>query len=431
MSAKALLRNMSWLTLVSGVERAASLFQTVLLARALGITDYGVYGLIFGTIGMVASLAAMQLGMTATVFVARYRELEKDKAAFVLMFVRRFGFGVSLIFLCTLPFATSISAWLVGPATPVAAVVAGCIMVALSIVSGIQDGILQGFEDFRSVAIARLIMTALTLAFIYPAGLEFGLLGATLVVLCGIVLKYAYLARRVAWHVRNDGLSRRGSGLGAAELIWNFGLPAMLVSLLVGVIGWSGTLVLSRQSGGFDALAVVNTGVQWRGPILLLAGIVSTVAIPAISRHWQRKEHAAIHLLHRLLLVYTGGVSLLVAAVLSLGSPLLLSLYGPGFVDGALVFSLLVLSTVPQVIVGLYCQHYLANGRVWRMLFLHSWLVVPLGVGYVMLIPRYHSLGYAVTNLAAYCVFAIALALTHKSVTTPSPSEALHPASLV
>ena len=112
MSSRGLLRNMSWLTLVSGVERVAGLLQTVLLARALGITNYGIYGLIFGTIGLVASLAAMQLATTATVFVARYRELEKEKAAFVLTFVSRFGYGVALLFLlCTLPFSSFISDW--------------------------------------------------------------------------------------------------------------------------------------------------------------------------------------------------------------------------------------------------------------------------------------------------------------------------------
>ena len=77
MTEKALLKNMSWLTLVSGVERVAAVLQTVLVARALGITDYGVYGLIFGTIGLAASITGLQLGLTATVFVARYRDSEK------------------------------------------------------------------------------------------------------------------------------------------------------------------------------------------------------------------------------------------------------------------------------------------------------------------------------------------------------------------
>ena len=101
--------------MVSGVERFAAVIQTVLVARALGITSYGVYGLIFGTVGLVASTAGMQMGLTATVFVARYRATEKAKAAYVISFVSRFGLVVSLGFLvCTLPFSGALSNWLLG-----------------------------------------------------------------------------------------------------------------------------------------------------------------------------------------------------------------------------------------------------------------------------------------------------------------------------
>ena len=48
------------------------------MARVLGITDYGVYGLLFGTIGLASSTAGMQMGLTSTVFVARFRATDKD-----------------------------------------------------------------------------------------------------------------------------------------------------------------------------------------------------------------------------------------------------------------------------------------------------------------------------------------------------------------
>lgn len=407
-----LLKSMSWLTAVSGLERVFGLVQTVLLARALGITEYGVYGLIFGTIGLVASLAALQMGLTATVFVARYKEKEKEKAAYVLQFVNRFGLTLSALFLvATIPFAGPIRDWLIGPDAPASAVIAGCLMVTASLMSGMQDGILEGFEDFRSVAIIRAAASVLTVAAMYPAAYAFGLIGAMVVVLSGIALKYLFLSRRVAWHVKAQDLPARGSGLSAKELILNFGLPSMLVSLLTGVIGWIGSLILSRQAGGFDSLAVVNTGLQWRGPLLLIAGIVGSVAIPAISRHLNAADHAAIRLLKRQMLLYVGGLSLVVAVAVAASGPLLLRIYGRGFTGGTLVFAVLVLSTVPQVVVNIYCQHFLARAQVWKMLALHLWLVIPMAVSYWLLIPAYHSLGFAISNLVSWSIFAAALAL--------------------
>lgn len=409
-SEKSLLRNMSWLTLMSGIERVAAVLQTILIARALGITDYGVYGLVFGTIGLTASVAGLQMGLTATVFVARFRDTEKPKAAYVITFVNRFGLAVALSFLlCTIPFAGPIAEWLIGPSGSAASIVAGCLLVAFSIIGGVQDGVIQGFEDFRSTALARLATTVITLVCIYPVGIEFGLLGAMAVVLLGLIVKFALLGHKLGWHLRQNGLPAKGAGLRGRDLMWGFSIPSMLVSLLVGAAGWGGTLVLSRQANGFDALAVVNTGLQWRGPIFLLTSAISSVAIPAISRHYQVANHAAIGRMHQQVLFFSGGFALLASLALIVLSPFILLLYGRGFADGTYIFSLVVASAVPQVIAGAYLQHLVAKGQMWRQLFLHLWLLVPLGIGFVTMIPRFHSQGFALTNLLAWSIFACAL----------------------
>src|SRR5688572_28811509 len=87
--------NALWFTALSGSERVIALVQTVLISNALGITEYGVYGLLISTIGTAASVVALQMGLTATVFVARYRETDKAKAAGVIAVVDRFGWIVA------------------------------------------------------------------------------------------------------------------------------------------------------------------------------------------------------------------------------------------------------------------------------------------------------------------------------------------------
>lgn len=411
MTDRALLKNMSWLTLISGVERLAAVLQTILIARALGITDYGIYGLIFGTIGLTASVTGLQMGLTATVFVARYREMEKSKAAFVITFVNRFGLAVSSIFLLvTIPFSAQIAEWLIGSSGSELAIISGCLLVAFSIFSGIQDGVIQGFEDFRSIALVRLTTTVITLVLIYPAGIIFGLLGTMAVVLLGLIVKYLLLTHKLRQHVRLNKLPEKGSGLRARNLLWGFSFPSMLVSLLVGMTSWSGSFVLSRQINGFDALAVVNTGLQWRGPIFLLTAAISSVAIPAISRHFQSENHSAIRGLRQKVLIFNGGFSVVAAGFLMVLAPWILSLYGAGFADGKLVFSLVVASTIPQVIAGVYLQHLVAKGLVWQQLKLHLWLVIPLLTGFLVLIPCFHDIGFAIANFAAWLIFASALA---------------------
>src|SRR5687768_900875 len=88
-------RNAAWLTSLTGFERVMAVVQTALVSRAIGITEYGVYMLLFSTIGLVAASVALQMGLVGTVFVSKYRDTEKAKAAAVVAVVTRFAWLVS------------------------------------------------------------------------------------------------------------------------------------------------------------------------------------------------------------------------------------------------------------------------------------------------------------------------------------------------
>src|SRR5688572_10498339 len=83
-------RNAAWLTSLTGFERVMAVVQSALVSRAIGITEYGVYMLLFSTIGLVASSVALPMGLVGTVFVSKYRDTEKAKAGAVIAIVTRF-----------------------------------------------------------------------------------------------------------------------------------------------------------------------------------------------------------------------------------------------------------------------------------------------------------------------------------------------------
>jgi O-antigen/teichoic acid export membrane protein len=400
----------------SGLERIAALAQTVLVARALGIAEYGAYGLLFTSIGFVASIMGLQMGLAATVLVARHRETAPERAAAVIGHAMRFAWLVGAAFvLASLPFATELSDWLLQSPRHAIAVALGCVFVAASLVSGTQDGVVQGFEDFAASARVRLATVLLTLVAIYPAARAFGLAGVLVATLAGLLLRYLLLARIIAAHRRAAALPPRGSGVGFRELVLGFSLPSMLASLLVGGLLWLGSLLLSRQPLGFESVAMVNTGLQWRGPILLLAAAVGSVALPVFSRHAGANDHAAGRALRsRLLRANAVGASL-GALALSLAAVPLLSLYGTGFAAGAWVFVLLVASTVPAVVANVYMQELVGSGRLWRQLWIHLPMAVTMAGGFVLLVPRQQGLGYAITVLAGALVLLASGAIAARS----------------
>lgn len=403
-------KNAFYLTGITGVERVAALVQTVLIARTLGITEYGIYGLLFSTIGFVASVMGLQMGLTATVFVARYREHEKAKAGAVIRYVTLFVALMSAAFLIvTLPFAVPLSHWLLKSSGYAFALAIGCLFVVGSLMSGIQDGVAEGFEDFRAVAIARLVGTVLSLAAIYPAAILYGLDGVLVALLAGTVVKYAILAVVIARHRRGEHIPRRSGhgehGISFFKLIRDFSLPSMLVNLLTGAVMWTGMYLLSRQAAGFAAVAIVNVGLQWRGPILLVTGALGRVAVPVFSRHEGAADAAGSQRFKRKLMRLNAVAVVAVVVVLLAASHLILSLYGKDFHAGTWVFAILVVATIPKVLADVHMQDLVGHGRMWRQLTLYLPLIATALVGFLALIPTLGGVGYALTMLAAASIF--------------------------
>lgn len=399
-------RDATLLTAVTAVERLAALLQTVLIARALGIAEYGMYGLLFTTIGFVSAVVGLQMGLTATVLVARYRENEKPKATAVIAHVNRFALLVALVFCAaSLPFAGPLSEWLLGAGGYEAAIVLGCLFVGLSLLSGVQDGIAQGFEDFRMVAYTRFICSLLSLLAVYPAALLAGLEGVIGAILLGLALKQFLLQRVIRRHRRAYQLPANGAGVEFSKMVLGFSLPSMLATLTLGGVTWWGSFLLSRQQDGFESVALVNTGLQWRGPVLMLAASLGSVAVPMFSRLTGAQDHVASRDFKRRMLWLNGAIATLMCLVIIVFSELLLNLYGEGFQEGVVVFALLVATTVPMVVANVYMQELVGAGMLWRQLLLHIPMALLMAAGFALLVPRMGGLGYALSTAAASMLF--------------------------
>ena len=399
-------RNALWYTGLTGFQRVAALVQTILIARALGITEYGIYGLLFGTIGLIASTAGLQMGLTATVFVARYKKDAQAKAAAVITVVSRFGWIIAVMaLLLAMPFTSEISEFLLQSNSYRLAVLLGAVFVGISIVSGIQDGVAQGFEMFGPVARVNAATALLVLLCVLPAANFLGLSGVLLAILGGVVLKLALLNGMIRRKRTDLSIPEQGAGVSFRALVSTFAMPSMLVSLGLGGATWFGMFMLSRQGSGFDGVAIVNAGLQWRGPVLLFLSAIGTVAVPRFSRlHAVGDGQQSYQLRQRLALL-----SFVIAATVGLaviaGAGIILGFYGSEFSDGRLSFSLIILSTIPMVVVNVYMQELVGAGLMWRQLWLHIPFLLVLTVSFVVLVPQHGELGYAIALLVAANVF--------------------------
>lgn len=389
-------QNVVWFTALSGFERVIALVQTALISNGLGITEYGVYGLIFSTIGLVASNAGFQMGLTATVFVAKYREKEKAKAAGVIAVVSRFGWLSALVILAVaLPLTPTLTEALVGASRYQPAVVLGIIFVGVTVVSGIQDGVAQGFEMFVSMARIKIVVALLVAASMYPVAREFGLPGVLFAILAGVVLKCILLEAAIRRKRIEAHIPKRGEEVPMTTLVADFALPSVAVSLLLGLVQWFGLLFMSRPAGGFDEVAIITLATTWRGPVLLVTASLAGVAVPAFGRLAGSGDSSGSRRLRRILslinLSISSAASLLIVAL----SGVIIAIYLPGFEAGRMAFCLMVLSTIPSVVANVYLQELVGAALMWRQLWLHGPYVAALAISFFVLVPKYQALGYA------------------------------------
>lgn len=394
-------RNAAWFTGLNLIERVLAVIQTVVLARLLGITDYGVYGFLMGTIGLAASIAGLQMGLTATVFVARYRLPAPAKAAAVITMTARFGWlvGLTCIALAS-PFLDVLARHLLGTPEYRTAVLLGVLLVAAAVGTGVQEGIAQGFELFRALARTKVTCALLALMAIFPLAETWGVAGVMAAALVAAILRFLLLAKAIRQATSEFAVPRQGSGVSWRVLLSDFAVPSTAASIAVGTVSWFGTYLLTRQAGGFNEVAIANTGLQWRGPILLLAASLGGVAIPAFSRlDGDRNASAVSRLRHRLILT-NAALSIPGAITLAAGSGLILAAYGHEFAGGRMAFALVVASAAPSVMANVYLQEMVGKGRMWRQLLLYGPHVLVLWTSFVILVPRYLAIGYGASLLA-------------------------------
>lgn len=408
------LRGAGWLFASSLIERAAALVQTVVIARAIGIDDYGRYALLFSTISVMTPIIALQLPYAIIYFVSRYQEREPERAGAVVLLGRRLTLATTAsVVVIALIFSRPLSQWLYAADNYRATIILGAVILSASVQSGLSDTLLQASERFRTLAVARLSAALLTLSVLAPVALlTTGLVPVLLVIAGGGLIRLAMVAiparkisARLVAHTDFRKALREGS------VILHFSLPSGLLSLLIGASTWIGNYYLTREPGRLKDMAVINTGVQWRTPILVVMASLSSAILPMLGRYLGTADHAQTNRLQRYHIVLNTGTALAFSVVAILCSGWILAAYGSAFRGQQFLFSLFLVALVPTAYVTARQQELVAGGRMWMqfLLFVPFAAITIFGTLWYADRVRGDILGYI--QLSAWVVTALLYAL--------------------
>ena len=310
---RSIVRNITWLSAGNlAVKPFWFLFRTVACMNLLGAREFGVLGASLSVMFLAAGFA--DWGMTPYAI----REVARDRARASLFFTQSALSVVAVGLGVAVGFALGYDA-----ARLTALAFAGAYVLALALTEHCR-AYYRAFEVLKyesvSIVVEKILVVALGLAGLWAArsasavlaGIAAGM-GVTL------LLNVAWIHRRLA-PVRLDAL-RAAFLREALPIAFPLGLASLFVLLYTRT-----DIVMLDAIAGETAAGQYDGAYRWVEMLILLPAMVSAAVYPRLSALFQERRGADFRRVLRASLAGAGGISLVVAALLSAFGPALIAL---------------------------------------------------------------------------------------------------------
>ncbi|MGC9944338.1 MAG: oligosaccharide flippase family protein [Verrucomicrobiota bacterium] len=362
-----LARGTFWVVSGSVLSRVLGLTSSIVLARIIGKVPFGELTTIQSTAGLFGAFAGLGIGITATKYVAEFRESETARCGRVL----GFSLGAALVggILAGLGLLL-FGGWLATHTlaapqlAPLLRIGAG--LVVFGALQGAYLGALSGFEAFKQVCwvicISSIIGVPMAIIGTLWAGLDGAVWALVLQSVLGCVYGHAALMKEAA----KAGV-KISFALSLQEwgMLWRFTLPSFLSTMLATPAAWLARTLLLNQPDGYAEAAIVSAANQWMNLVNFLPWTMGGVLVPIFANLYATGRRDEFMKLLRNNLVLNAGVALALALPLMIFSSWILGCYGPGFSEGVPIFFVTMLCGVFVALNNLFSRATQSAGRAW------------------------------------------------------------------
>lgn len=380
------------------VARASFLIAGIVIARTLGESEFGAWGIVLALLGVFAQFGSFNISSVCTRYVAELRHRDPQRVGEIV----GFAFSALLVFGGGATLACILSADLVARfvfQSPSLAPLLfyGGLCVGVTLASGVFRAILAGCHRFLEAASIDAVQGVCYVCGI-PIVLAFW--RNTSAVLC-MYAAATSVACVFAW-VRSMRALKAMSikivfhrVLREKDLILHFGVPGLVMAATEGPADAYSRSIVARLPGGLAAMGGVQAAAQWQSLVVFVPALVARVMTPVMASvrgdgDWKRFTKYVL---------LSGTMALAAATSLALPVALfgkwILGWYGDGFVDYYPVMLVLILAgtieAIASALVGLYA---ILDVMWWRTstVLMSQFVLVALSIA---LVPRIGAAGFA------------------------------------
>lgn len=402
-----LARGALWGGVAFAVSRGISIVVSFFLARLLGQSGFGEYGMINSTAGMIGGMAGLGIGWTVVKHIAEYKISDPDKASRILAmstavtWTSAFLYAIAMILLAPWLADKTLAAPHLAPLLRISA-----FTVAFGVINGVQTSSLAGCEAFRSNTQVGVAASLLQSALVFAGAWRWGIRGAVaalaISMFATVVLTRWYVVKE--WRRYRLRLCWRDARTEWRVLL-DFSLPTFLSGMLVGPVLWGAGALLAHRPDGYVELGVYNAANQWQQAVQLLPGLMGTALLPVLSDKCGSGDWRGSLSVVRKMMKMVAWTVLPMAGLLSLASPWIMRGYGESFVSG---YGALIISVFTAALLAIMVPigHFItASGRMWIGFWMNAgWGAAMLVASWWMV--RWGAEGLAGARLVAYLLHA-------------------------
>lgn len=399
-------RGVAWNTVGTAFNQGSTFLVTIILARLLPRGAFGEYAMIQTTISVVATIAQLSSGYTATRYTAELRDRDSVRAGRVLGLCGLVSLSTGLIAtLLLLLMARRLALLLHAPGLTTGLMIASGI-VFFSVTIGFLNGALAGLESYA--AFGRVgVVGGVSYVILGAGGAWFaGVSGA----LAGIVLS-GCIQTLLLWVCMTYEAQRFHIRVNVREawreraIFFRFSVPAALNGFVTLPAIWTANAILARQPRGFEQVALFSAANSFRVIVLFLPNILNTVGISVLNNHRGDGDELRFRRLFRANLLFNAGAVLAGAVATALLGPWLLRFFGPRFDAAYPILVTLMLAALAEAFSLAAFQIIQTQERLWFSFF---GVAVPFAVALVVtsdaLAPVSGAIGLAWAYVASWSV---------------------------
>jgi O-antigen/teichoic acid export membrane protein len=285
-------KGIAWSFLGTLISKGSMLIAFAFVARLISIEEYGQVGVIRNAIGTFAAFSVMSFGITATKYLAIYKDTDVIRAEKILTFTRSFVLVSSIMISIGIYFfADLIALKMMNNPTLTYYVQLSSIAIFFTALNGYQNGLLAGLEKFKELSMINVVNGFLTFPILIISAYFWQVSGIIIGLMVISFLTWLMSDYYVRSAMKANSLNYRFHDI-ATELptITHFALPSFLSSISITPAILMTNVILAHQPNGYHQLGIFNAAYFFSIITSTINGVMGQVLYPYAMQQFKKEN---------------------------------------------------------------------------------------------------------------------------------------------